>query len=46
MMRRLAVELNIPFLTTLSAACAAVKALRSRRKGMLEVAPLPPPAWP
>ena len=42
MMRRLAVDLNIPFLTTLSAAMAAVTALRARRQGRLEVAPLPP----
>jgi carbamoyl-phosphate synthase large subunit len=41
MMRRLAVELNLPFLTTLSAATAAVTALRARRQGRLEVAPLP-----
>jgi carbamoyl-phosphate synthase large subunit len=40
MMRRLAVELNIPFLTTISAACAAVKALRARREGVLTVEPL------
>ena len=40
MMRRLAVELNIPFLTTIAAAGAAVKALHARRKGMLDVAPL------
>jgi carbamoyl-phosphate synthase large subunit len=41
MMRRLAVELNIPFLTTLAAATAAVTAIRSRRLGKLDVAPLP-----
>jgi carbamoyl-phosphate synthase large subunit len=46
MMRRLAVELNIPFLTTMSAATAAVTAMRSRRLGRLEVAPLPGHARP
>jgi carbamoyl-phosphate synthase large subunit len=46
MMRRLAVELNIPFLTTMSAACAAVKALRARREGDLAVEPLGPSAAP
>ncbi|MBM4249172.1 MAG: carbamoyl-phosphate synthase large subunit [Euryarchaeota archaeon] len=46
MMRRLAVELNIPFLTTLAAATAAVKAIRSRRLGRLDVAPLPSPGSP
>jgi carbamoyl-phosphate synthase large subunit len=40
MMRRLAVELNIPFLTTIAAAGAAVKALHARRKGTLDVEPL------
>ena len=40
MMRRLAVELNIPFLTTMSAACAAVKALKASRAGAFEVLPL------
>jgi carbamoyl-phosphate synthase large subunit len=46
MMRRLAVELNIPFLTTMSAATAAVTAVRSRRQGRLEVAPLPKHSGP
>jgi len=46
MMRRLAVELNIPFLTTLAAATAAVTAVLARRSGKLEVAPLPPPVRP
>jgi carbamoyl-phosphate synthase large subunit len=42
MMRRLAVELNIPFLTTISAAGAAVKALQAWREGKLGVEPLRP----
>ncbi len=42
MMRRLAVELNIPFITTLAAASAAVRALRARRQTTLDVAPLEP----
>jgi carbamoyl-phosphate synthase large subunit len=46
MMRRLAVELNLPFLTTLAAATAAVTAIRSRRMGKLDVAPLPAPLMP
>ena len=46
MMRRLAVELNVPFLTTMSAATAAVTAVRARRMGKLEVSPLPSPARP
>ena len=46
MMRRLAVELNVPFLTTMSAATAAVTAVRARRMGKLEVSPLPAPARP
>jgi carbamoyl-phosphate synthase large subunit len=46
MMRRLAVELNIPFLTTMSAACAAVKSLRARREGALAVEPLGLPGRP
>jgi hypothetical protein len=40
------VELNIPFLTTLAAATAAVTAVLARRSGKLEVAPLPPPVRP
>ncbi len=36
MMRRLAVELNIPFLTTLAAASAAVKAIEAVRSGAVE----------
>ncbi|MEM4728843.1 MAG: carbamoyl-phosphate synthase large subunit [Thermoplasmata archaeon] len=40
MMRRLAVELNIPFITTIAAASAAVRALCARKKNSLAVAPL------
>ena len=43
MMRRLAVELNIPFLTTMSAASAAVKAIKAKRAGALDVEPLGQP---
>ncbi|MGQ9581931.1 MAG: carbamoyl-phosphate synthase large subunit [Thermoplasmatota archaeon] len=42
MMRRLAVELNIPFITTLAAASAAVRALRARKQNSLDVTPLEP----
>ncbi|MBI4394333.1 MAG: carbamoyl-phosphate synthase large subunit [Euryarchaeota archaeon] len=51
MMRRLAVELQIPFITTMSAATAAVSAIRAAKegdftlrslKGWLEAGPLPP----
>ena len=36
MMRRLAVELNIPFITTIAAASAAVKAIEAVRGGEVE----------
>ncbi|MHB8606154.1 MAG: carbamoyl-phosphate synthase large subunit [Thermoplasmatota archaeon] len=37
MMRRLAVELDIPFITTVAAASAAVNAIRAARDGAVEV---------
>jgi len=40
MMRRLAVELGIPFLTTIAAATAATSAIRAMRSGEVETNPL------
>ncbi len=40
MMRRLAVDMNIPFITTIQAARAAVRAIEEVRKGELSVQPL------
>ncbi|MEA3199865.1 MAG: carbamoyl-phosphate synthase large subunit [Thermoplasmata archaeon] len=40
MMRRLAVELGIPFLTTTAACTAAVAAIRAKRTGTVETSPL------
>ena len=40
MMRRLAVELGIPFLTTIAAAGAATAAIRALRDGEVETNPL------
>ncbi len=40
MMRRLAVDLNIPFISTIQAAEAAVQAIEETRTGELEVVPL------
>ncbi|MEE9151550.1 MAG: carbamoyl-phosphate synthase large subunit [Thermoplasmata archaeon] len=37
LMRRLAVELIIPFITTIPSACAAIEAIKSSRKGIVEV---------
>jgi len=40
MMRRLAVDMNIPFITTIQAAQAAVRAIEEARRGELGVKPL------
>jgi carbamoyl-phosphate synthase large subunit len=40
MMRRLAVDLNIPFIATIQAAEAAVQAMEEARTGELQVVPL------
>jgi len=40
MMRRLAVDLNIPFIATVQAAQAAVQAIEESFEGDLEVVPL------
>src|SRR5207253_8043163 len=40
MMRRLAVDLNIPFIATIQAAEAAVQAIEEARAGDLQVVPL------
>ncbi len=40
MMRRLAVDMNIPFITTIQAARAAVRAIEEARRGELGVKPL------
>ncbi len=40
MMRRLAVDLNIPFISTIQAAEAAVQAIEEARSGTLEVIPI------
>ena len=40
MMRRLAVDLNIPFIATIQGAEAAVEAMEEIRSGDLDVAPL------
>jgi len=39
-MRRLAVELNIPFLTALNSAYAEIEAIKFDRKGILQIKPL------
>ena len=39
-MRRLAVDLNIPFIATIQAAEAAVQAIEEARSGDLDVVPL------
>ena len=39
-MRRLAVDLNIPFISTIQAAEAAVQAIEEVRSGDLDVVPL------